>query len=102
MSADKSLLARLKLRLPDAKDDELLGELIDAAGEAVCAYTGRESVPEALAGAQIEIAALLLNRMGMEGESAHAEGSVSRSAESLPEFLRRQMNPYRLAKGVGA
>ena len=96
------MLEKLKRRIPDAKDEELLAELIEAAGQAICAYTGRAAVPAALEAAQLEIAAMLFNRMGMEGESAHDEGSLRRSAESLPEFLRRQINPYRLGRAVEA
>ena len=95
------MLARLKRRLPDAKDEALLSELLEAAGEMIRAYTGRDAVPEALRGAQIEVTAMLYNRMGMEGETAHAEGSVSRSCESLPEWVRAQLNPWRLARTVG-
>ena len=40
--------------------------------------------------------------MGLEGESAHDEGSLRRNAESLPEFLRRQLNPYRRGRAVEA
>ena len=96
------MLARLKRRVPDAADDALLEEMLKTAGEMICAYTARSVLPDALRGAQLELAAILYNRMGMEGESAHAEGSVSRSADSLPEYLRRQLNPFRLAKAVGA
>lgn len=96
------MLGRLKLRLPDASDNALLNELLDSAGEMILAYTGRSCVPETLHGAQIEIAVLLYNRMGMEGESDHAEGSVRRSVESIPEQVRAQLNPYRLAKAVKA
>lgn len=96
------MLEKLKRRIPDARDEVMLAELIEAAGQAICAYTGRAAVPTALEAAQLEIAVILFNRMGMEGESAHDEGSLRRSAESLPEFLRRQMNPYRLAKAVQA
>lgn len=96
------MLEKLKRRIPDAKDDALLAELIEAAGQAICAYTGRAAVPAALEAAQLEIAAMLFNRMGMEGESDHDEGSLRRSAESLPEFLRRQLNPYRLGRAVEA
>ena len=95
------MLSKLKRRLPDCRDDALLQDLIDAAAGVICAYTGRESVPAALEHMQIEIACMLFNRMGMEGESAHSEGSVSHTAESLPEFVRRQLNPFRLAKAVG-
>ena len=94
------MAVRLKRRLPDAKDEALLSELLEAAGEMIRAYTGRDAVPEALRGAQIEVAAMLYNRMGMEGESTHDEGALHRRADSLPEYLKRQLNPYRLARTV--
>ena len=95
------MLEKLKRRIPDAANDALLNDLLDAAAAQILAYTGRTALPEALEGAQLALAAMLYNRMGMEGERAHSEGGVSRSAESLPERLRRQLNPYRLARAVG-
>lgn len=77
-------------------------ELLLAAEGMICAYTGREGVPEALQSAQVEIAAMIFARMGMEGETEHDEGSVRRTADSLPEAIRRQLNPYRLARVVEA
>lgn len=94
------MLERLSLRLPDCSDDVLMEELLEAAAGMIRAYTGRESVPEALHAAQLEIAAILFNRMGMEGEKEHDEGSTRRTADSLPEFIRRQLNPYRRARAV--
>ena len=96
------MLERLKLRLGGAGNDLLLDELLSSAAEMICAYTGRAHVPEALRGVQLEIAVILFNRMGMEGEIQHDEGSVHRTAESLPENVRTQLNPYRLAKAVEA
>ena len=96
------MLSKLKRRLNDLQDEALLQDLIDAAAGMICAYTGREKVPSVLESVQIEIACIIFNRMGMEGESAHSEGSVSHTADSLPEFVRRQLNPFRLAKAVGA
>jgi hypothetical protein len=94
------MLEKLKRRIPDVKDDALLQDLLDAAAEMILAYTGRDELPPVLQAVQIELAAMQLNRMGMEGESSHAEGSVHRSADSLPEMVRRQLNPYRLARAV--
>lgn len=94
------MLEKLKRRIPDVKDDALLQDLIEDAGGMICAVTLRGEVPEALQAAQIEIAAMLFNRMGMEGESIHSEGSLSIHADSLPESLRRQIYPWRLAKAV--
>ena len=95
------MLERLKRRIPDAGDDDLLNDLIGDAAKFILAYTGRDGVPAALEGAQISIAAMMFNRMGMEGELRHGEGGMERVAEMLPEDIRRQLNPFRLAKAVG-
>lgn len=95
-----TMLTRLKRRIPDADNDHLLSDLLADAESMIRAYTGRSEIPDVLEGAQIEIAAILYNRMGMEGESAHSEGGVSHAADSLPEYIRRQLNPWRLARAV--
>ena len=94
------MLERLKRRLPDAANEALLQDLLDEAGDFIRAYTGREDVPEALVSAQIQLAAVFFNRLGMEGESRHVEGSVEHATQAVPEEIRRQLNPYRLVKGV--
>ena len=94
------MLAKLKHRLPDAADDALLNELLEQAGAFIRAYTRRNEIPEGLEDAQIHIAAILFNRMGMEGEISHNEGGVSRTAEMLPEDVKKWLNPWRVAKTV--
>lgn len=94
------MLARLKRRLPDAKDEALLNDLLAEAGAFICAYTRRPAVPAQLEDAQVRVAAILFNRLGMEGESAHGEGGVTRTAALLPEDLRRWLNGWRLARTV--
>ena len=94
------MLAKLKHRLPDAADDALLNDLLEQAGAFIRAYTRRNEIPEGLEDAQIHIAAILFNRMGMEGEISHNEGCVSRTAEMLPEDVKKWLNPWRVAKTV--
>ena len=94
------MLGRLKRRLPDAVDDALLKDLLAEAGAFICAYTRRSEVPEGLEDAQVHIAAVLFNRMGMEGEVSHGEGGVSRTAQMLPEDVRRWLNGWRVAKSL--
>jgi len=96
------MLERLKKRIPDAKDEALLLEFLTAAGDAICAYTGRTKVPAPLESVQVALAAIGYNRLGMEGETSRNEGGVSRTVQPLPEDIRRQMNPWRLARTVGA
>lgn len=93
MTAKERLAARLE-GVADAQLDLLL---TDAEGM-LLACTGRSTLPDALVTAQVQLAAVLYNRQGTEGETAHGEGGVSRTMEGLPEEIRRQIAPYRVAR----
>lgn len=56
---------------------------------------GVDTVPDRYAALQVEIAAFLYNKRGMEGETSHAENGVSRvySGADVPEALMRQITP---------
>ena len=95
------MLARLKRRLPDAADEALLSDLLSEAAAFIRAYTRREVVPDELEDAVVRIAAILYNRMGMEGESTRTEGGVTHTADALPEDLRSWLNSWRLASTAG-
>lgn len=95
------MLEKLMRRIPDAQNEELLQDMLDDAESFILAYTGRSEVPGALRNAQVQLAAVFYNRLGMEGEEKHAEGSVSRTTDAVPEEIRRQLNRFRLVKGVG-
>ena len=94
------MLEKLKRLLPEAEDEQLLNDLLDYAREMIMAYTHRESLPETLDGVQIRLAAVLFNRMGIEGEISHSEGGVSRSIEAMPGDIKAQLNQFRLARTV--
>ena len=90
-------IERLAARLPEVPFTELEQLLFDADGM-LLAYTGRSALPKALETARVQLAAVLYNLQGTEGETAHSEGGVSRTMEGLPEDIRRQVAPYRLAR----
>ena len=95
---DQQLLEALKLHLPDAQgEDALLSALLQDAASLICALTWRSCVPAPLFSAQVRLAVVLYNRMGMEGEREHTEGDVRRAAEDLPEALKREIFAFRLA-----
>ena len=94
------MIEKLKRRIPDAQDEALLQELLDEAGAFIRAYTRREALSPEMQSAQVRVAAVLYNRMGMEGEASHSEGGVSRTAEALPGDLRAWLNSFRLARSV--
>lgn len=91
---------RRRLGTDDDAGDELFIDLLCDAERYVLAYTGRDAVPEALAGVVTELAAIAFNRLGTQGESAHKEGGVSVSMEGLPEQVKALLDRYRLARVV--
>ncbi len=101
MRTDAELLEQLKTRLPEITDnaqDALLASLLSDAAAVIRALTWRVELPEALQSAQVRLAVILYGRVGIEGESAHTEGEVSRVLDDLPETLRREVLAYRVAR----
>lgn len=97
------LLIRLKALLPgqEAGTDSLLEALLDQAGDLICGYTGHALVPEALIGAQLRLAVIAFNRLGMEGESYRHEGGLTLRSDALPNDLLNLLKLYRLLKVPG-
>lgn len=92
------MLDKLKRRIPDAVDEVLLSDLLTAAGDMLRAYTARDVLPSALDEAVVQLACVLFNRMGMEGETKHTEGGIVRESSGLPADIAAQAQPYRLAR----
>ena len=84
----------------DDSQDELLTELLAQAEDYILAYTNRDELPESMSAGQVRLALLYFNRLGIEGESAHGEGGVSRSIDDLPASLVAWLNKYRLTPDV--
>jgi hypothetical protein len=97
------LLIRLRLLLPgqEAATDSLLTALLDQAGDMICGYAGHALVPEALTGAQLRLAVIAYNRLGMEGETYRHEGGLTLRSAALPDDLLNILKPYRLLKVPG-
>lgn len=96
------MLARVRrrLQLENGAQDELLCDLLADASALMLAYLGREELPAALEGVQCQLAAILYNRLGMEGEARRSEGGVSITVDTLPADITAQLTPWRLGKAV--
>lgn len=90
-------LERLAARLGSVEPVQL-GALLEDAEGMILACTGRSVLPAALETAKVQLAVILYNRQGVEGQTAHGEGGVSRAMEGMPEEIRRQIAPYRIAR----
>ena len=92
---------QLRDRIPGCTaSDMTLAALLEDASVMCLSYLGRREIPEGLEPAIYRMAVTLYNRMGMEGETGHAEGGVSVTADPMPEEIKTMLRPYRLA-GTG-
>ena len=80
------------------EDDGLLLSALRQAIGLLNGLTGLNPLPEALAPAALELAAVRLNRRGTEGEKARREGSLSVSREGLSPETARLIRCFRAAK----
>ncbi len=82
----------------NGEQDGLLTLCLDAAAAYLLSVTYRAVLPTELTDAQARLALVLYNRRGMEGETAHAEGSVSRSIDpaDVPTGIQNEAMAYRL------
>ncbi len=96
----KERLIKLMGETPAAP--EVLEEYILLADTLICGYLGREDLPDTprIDPARALLALALFNRRGAEGETRRVEGDVSSWFESMPEAVRLQLRPYRLARAV--
>ena len=81
-------------------DSEALEACLELARDMFMDHCRRDDVPEELRDAQVHIAAVLYNRMGMEGEKSHNEGGVNRTVQALPDDIAARLKPWRLARTV--
>lgn len=87
-----------RLRIADTEQDALLEDLITDAAAFAVGYTGRDPLPDAADSAIIELAAISFGRLGIEGQTVHAEGRISIRVNGLPEMLKAQLDAMRVAK----
>ena len=81
---------------PETAPDELIQALLDKADAQICNITNRDSVPEALASCSVDMAIVMYNRRGTEGESDRTEGVLSRTfLDAYPADIREQLYAYR-------
>ena len=96
---DLEKISRLEVLIsPDEASTDLLGHLVDQAGEIVLnrrypfGIPEGAPVPRAYEHIQLQIAVELYAKMGAEGQTAHNENGVNRSYEAAdvsPSLLRR-------------
>lgn len=89
---------KIMLGITGNDQDDMLQLLLDDVEVDLLTWTNRKELPPALEPIQRQISVIRYNKQGIEGQSAHSEGGISRSFEDLPESIRSVINQYRLLK----
>ena len=97
---EKLVLFKARADITDATQNELIGQYVKDAEYFIIGVTGQPRLPEALYGAQIDIAVGAWGKRGAEGESSHSEGGVSVTYDALPPALQALLRAYTLARVV--
>lgn len=90
---------KLQLDITDDKLDDKLNLLLDDAEADILGYCQRDELPFGLYPAQRELVIYRYNKEGVEGQTSHSEGGISRSWDNdIPSEIKSSLNQYRLAK----
>lgn len=91
------MLERLKIILgkKDGQEDEKLSALLSMAEDKILDIIGRDTLPERLQSVCVEIAVIMYNRQGTEGNSSRSEGGISESyIDGLPADIMKRLENY--------
>lgn len=89
---------KLQLGIKDSEQDDLLQLSLDDIEANILTWTNRIKLPASLESIQRQIAVIQYNKQGIEGQTSHSEGGISRSFEDLPQSIQNAVNQKRLAK----
>lgn len=95
---------KIALGIPPADDtqDPALNLLLMDTETDLLAWTNRAILPLTLEPALRQLAIMRYNKVGIEGQTSHGEGGVSRSFEDLPPSIKQSVSRHVIIKVVGA
>lgn len=86
---------KLKLGINDTGQDALLQEYLDDAEEFILDTTHKDIIPDKLLRTQVELAIIYYNKQGIEGQTSHSEGGISRNFSDIPESILKKIRSCR-------
>ena len=91
---------KITLGIKDILKDDELSLLLEDAENDVIVWTNRKTLPVQLESVVRQIAVIRYNMQGIEGQSGHSEGGVSRSFDELPQSVRNTLMQFKLLKAA--
>ncbi|QJC53059.1 hypothetical protein HGI30_16750 [Paenibacillus albicereus] len=92
---------KLLLVLPGASSP-LLSMMAEDAELDLLSWTSRTALPPALESTLRQLVVMRYNKMGIEGQTAHSEGGVSRAFADLPSDLQQTVGRWRRVRVAGS
>ena len=86
---------KIKLGISDNSQDDLLNLYLDDAKETILGLTNLSSIPDKLLSTQVELALIYYNKQGIEGQTSHSEGGISRNFEDMPKSMLKKIKASR-------
>lgn len=92
-----SQLEKMKLKLDEAgnSNDDLLQLYLDDAESDILELIHLDALPIGLLSTQVELAIIYYNKQGIEGQTAHSEGGISRTFEDIPSHMMKKIYRFR-------
>jgi hypothetical protein len=90
-----SIKAKLDISINDTSKDGLLLDYLEDAEETILDLTHLDAIPDKLLRTQVELAIIYYNKQGIEGQTSHSEGGISRSFEDMPESMLKKIKSFR-------
>lgn len=87
--------------LTGCKNADLVVIVLDAAEQTILSLTNRTKMIPPLEAARRDLAIVMINRVGTEGESSRSEGGISVSFEEMPKAIQTAIETYRLVRVCG-
>jgi hypothetical protein len=94
------VISKFKI-LSGLNDEPLISAIWEQAQSVVLELTNRKEFVIELEAITLDIAVIMSNRLGTEGETSRTEGGISISFDDLPYSLQCRISNYRLAKVGG-
>lgn len=93
--------AEIITTLTGCKNADLVAVVLEAAEQTTLSLTNRTKLIPPLEAARRDLAVVMINRLGTEGESSRSEGGISVSFEDIPKAIQTAIETYRLARVGG-
>lgn len=95
MTQLEKMKTKLGISLIDGDRDNLLNLYLEDAEAFMLDFTHLNELPAGLLPAQVDLAITYYNKQGIEGQTAHSEGGISRTFEDIPESILKKLRGCR-------